>query len=172
MRIRGRGLGRLSLWEGALRDDSKAPRASTLAGQVELPKRQDTAMVKSRPGLLDRIRATAAGRITLKVVVAVVGVTIMLLGVVMIPLPGPGWLVVFAGLAILSVEYVWAKHLLSYTREKVRAWTLWVARQPLPVRLVIGAAGLAFVAGLIWLGLRSAAGAELTRDIWRFLTSD
>jgi uncharacterized protein (TIGR02611 family) len=133
---------------------------------------RDPATVSSRFGLLDRIRATTAGRITLKVVVAVVGVAILLLGIMMIPLPGPGWLVVFAGLAILSIEYVWAKHLLRFVRERVKTWTQWVRQQPFMVRIGIGGVGLVGLAVLAWLALRSDLGGQVAADLWRFLTSN
>ncbi len=118
-----------------------------------------------------RIRSTVAGRITLKVVVGLLGAAIVLLGVVMIPLPGPGWLVVFAGLAILSVEYVWAKHLLRYGRDKVRVWTRWVGRQSWWMRMAIGALGLIFVAAAAWLAVRNSFGVDVAQNLWRFLTS-
>lgn len=47
-----------------------------------------------------------------KVIVGVVGSTIVLIGVVMFFFPGPGLLVVFAGLALLATEFVWAALLL------------------------------------------------------------
>jgi uncharacterized protein (TIGR02611 family) len=48
-----------------------------------------------------------------KVVIAVVGFTVVLLGLVMIVTPGPGWLVILLGLSILSVEFVWARRLMK-----------------------------------------------------------
>jgi uncharacterized protein (TIGR02611 family) len=42
----------------------------------------------------------------------------MLAGVVLLVLPGPGWLLIFAGLAILSTEYVWARRLLMTAKRK------------------------------------------------------
>jgi len=41
------------------------------------------------------------------------GFTLLLLGVVMIFTPGPGWLAIGFGLAILGAEYVWARRLLN-----------------------------------------------------------
>lgn len=123
-------------------------------------------------GLLDRIRTTAAGRLTLKVVIAILGVATIALGLVMIPLPGPGWLVVFAGLAILSIEYVWAKHLLHYGREKIKVWTHWVGQQSWLVRIAIGTAGLLFVAAALWFAVRNSFGIDLVQSAWKFLTSN
>jgi uncharacterized protein (TIGR02611 family) len=47
-----------------------------------------------------------------RVVVAVVGFTVLLLGVAMIVLPGPAFVVIPAGLGILAIEFAWARHLL------------------------------------------------------------
>lgn len=47
-----------------------------------------------------------------KVVIAVVGSTILAVGVVLIVLPGPAVIVIPAGLAILATEFAWARRLL------------------------------------------------------------
>ena len=47
-----------------------------------------------------------------RAVIGIVGVTVVLLGVVMIVTPGPAVVVIPAGLAILSIEFVWARRLL------------------------------------------------------------
>jgi uncharacterized protein (TIGR02611 family) len=44
--------------------------------------------------------------------VTLVGVCLVLGGIALMPLPGPGILVVVAGLAVLATEYVWARRLL------------------------------------------------------------
>jgi uncharacterized protein (TIGR02611 family) len=54
-----------------------------------------------------------------RIVITVVGFLVVLIGLILIPLPGPGWLIVFAGLAILATEYVWAQRLLTYAKTKV-----------------------------------------------------
>lgn len=46
-------------------------------------------------------------------VIALLGGTVLLIGCVMIVLPGPAFIVIPAGLAILSLEFVWAKHWLK-----------------------------------------------------------
>ena len=52
-----------------------------------------------------------------KAIVAVVGFTVLLLGIAMIVLPGPAFIVIPLGLAILATEFVWAKRLLKNARE-------------------------------------------------------
>ena len=51
-----------------------------------------------------------------RVVIAVVGGTVLALGIVLVVLPGPAFLVIPAGLAILAVEFAWAKRWLRSAR--------------------------------------------------------
>ncbi len=48
-----------------------------------------------------------------RMIVLVVGVTIVVAGIAMFVLPGPGILVLIAGLALLATEFVWARLLLQ-----------------------------------------------------------
>jgi tellurite resistance protein TerC len=55
-----------------------------------------------------------------KLVVAVVGFTMLIAGIAMIVLPGPAFIFIPAGLAILATEFLWAKKLLQKVKEKLR----------------------------------------------------
>ena len=46
----------------------------------------------------------------------VVGFLLLPLGVIMLALPGPGWLTIALALAILAGEFVWARNLLDYLK--------------------------------------------------------
>jgi len=48
-----------------------------------------------------------------RLIIGVVGATILLLGLVLLVLPGPGFVVIILGLGILATEFVWAKSLLE-----------------------------------------------------------
>jgi uncharacterized protein (TIGR02611 family) len=53
----------------------------------------------------------------------VVGFTLLLVGVVMIVTPGPGWLVILCGLSLLAAEFLWARRLMDRMKregERVR----------------------------------------------------
>jgi tellurite resistance protein TerC len=52
-----------------------------------------------------------------RIVVALVGVTLLAVGIAMLVLPGPGLLVIVLGLAALSTEFVWARRWLKQVRE-------------------------------------------------------
>ena len=48
-----------------------------------------------------------------------IGFTVLLAGIVMLVTPGPGWVAIFAGLAILAAaEIVWARRLLNKLKEQ------------------------------------------------------
>lgn len=62
--------------------------------------------------------------------VAIVGGVLALGGLVLVPLPGPGWLVVFVGLAVLGTEFSWAHRLASALKRVLdRFWAWWKARR-------------------------------------------
>ncbi|WP_324277481.1 TIGR02611 family protein [Blastococcus brunescens] len=96
-----------------------------------------------------RWRQRIAARRTLnhsyRVGVGIVGGLIVAFGLATIPLPGPGWLTVIAGLFVLASEFTWAERLLEFTKRRVKRWTDWMTAQPLWVRLLIGAATAVFV---------------------------
>ncbi|MGW4461976.1 TIGR02611 family protein [Micromonospora sp. NPDC004704] len=120
---------------------------------------------------LEIIRANPTGRIALKVIVAVVGAIVVLVGLALIPLPGPGWLLVIAGLGVWAVEYHWARRLLTFTRRNVQAWTRWATRQSWPVRLLLGAFGLVFVSVVVWLSLKLSLGIDLVAGALHYLAT-
>jgi tellurite resistance protein TerC len=64
-----------------------------------------------------------AARITYKaakrIVVFVVGVTVAITGVVMLVTPGPAFIVIPLGLAILSIEFAWARRWLRHIRQRI-----------------------------------------------------
>ena len=96
------------------------------------------------------LRKNRALDLSYRVTVALVGSAIIVVGIVLLPLPGPGWLIIFAGLFVLSTEFEWAERLLEFARDKVRAWTDWVKGQSLLVRALIAAGSLLVIAGAVW----------------------
>lgn len=65
------------------------------------------------------IKASRTLHLSWQVGVFVVGLAVVVAGIVMLPLPGPGWLVIFGGMAIWATEFVWAQLVLRWTRRKV-----------------------------------------------------
>jgi uncharacterized protein (TIGR02611 family) len=69
--------------------------------------------------VLNRIFENKPYKIARKIVVAIVGVSVILIGAAMIFLPGPAIVVIPVGLAILATEFAWAKILLHKLKEKI-----------------------------------------------------
>lgn len=93
----------------------------------------DKAKVKHR-----RFRARIAENKSLdlgyRITVGVVGTIVLILGVLAIPYPGPGWLIVFAGLGILASEFAWAKSALRFVRKRYDAFMAWFSKQSMVVK--------------------------------------
>ena len=86
-----------------------------------------------------------------KTVITIVGSIVVVIGIILIPYPGPGWLVVFAGLSILAKEYPWAGRVLHYGRTKYDDWNTWIRRQNILVQSMTFIATSAIVVVTLWL---------------------
>jgi tellurite resistance protein TerC len=72
-----------------------------------------------------------------RIVVFVLGATVLLFGLLLLVLPGPGLLVIFLGLTLLATEFVWARLWLRRLRVSTRragrkARAHWWRRRPPP----------------------------------------
>ena len=67
-------------------------------------------------------------RVIKRIGIAVVGFTVLIIGVAMIVLPGPAIVVIPAGLGILAIEFEWAKRLLAEARERGSGLLRWPKR--------------------------------------------
>jgi uncharacterized protein (TIGR02611 family) len=55
-----------------------------------------------------------------RLIIVVVGFTVLLIGIVMLVLPGPAMVVIPLGLAILAIEFAWARRLLNKVKTKLQ----------------------------------------------------
>lgn len=53
-----------------------------------------------------------------RIVITLTGFTVLLVGLALIVLPGPAFIVIPAGLAILGLEFAWARHTLRALRKR------------------------------------------------------
>jgi hypothetical protein len=81
------------------------------------------------------------------------GFTLLVLGLAMLVLPGPGMLVVAAGLVILAEDIAWADRMLRYVRRKVPGVPE-DGRIPRSTLLVGGLLTLAGIAATVWFTTR------------------
>jgi uncharacterized protein (TIGR02611 family) len=96
-------------------------------------------------------------------VIGVVGGALVAVGLVMVPAPGPGWLVVIAGLSVLALEFEWARHVLEFVRDKVRTWTHWIGARSLAFRGLVGLVGLVGLGVAAWVSLKLTLDFDMVR---------
>jgi uncharacterized protein (TIGR02611 family) len=65
---------------------------------------------------LSGIWSTENIKVARRVIVSVVGATVLLIGIALLVLPGPAFIVIPLGLAILATEYAWARRWLKKVR--------------------------------------------------------
>ncbi len=109
---------------------------------------------------IDRISATHArqkqrryGHLV-RPLTLILGWTVLIIGLITIPLPGQGWLTTFLGIGILSLEQHWARNLLGWGVRRYDRFFAWYRRRPAAARagMVTGLILLIWVvfAGLTW----------------------
>jgi uncharacterized protein (TIGR02611 family) len=54
-----------------------------------------------------------------RIVIAIIGFTVILVGVALLVLPGPGLVTIALGLAILATEFLWARSWLQKARAEI-----------------------------------------------------
>jgi uncharacterized protein (TIGR02611 family) len=134
---------------------------SSHSPQGEVPGQRRKSGSSRLAGLLANIRSTRTGRLTFRIAVGVLGAVIIAVGIVLLPLPGPGWLIIFAGLALWSIEFRWARRLRRFTQRQVSTWTTWYASQGWLIRILVGFATLLLVVAIIGVSLRISFGPDV-----------
>jgi len=77
--------------------------------------RSSEAMGRSMPQIEMLIKTMQQAKRYLKIIA---GFTLLILGIVMIVTPGPGWLTILLALGVLAAEFVWARRLLDRIKEQ------------------------------------------------------
>ena len=71
-----------------------------------------------KPKIVQRLQAQRTKHksraVPFRVATAIAGFLVIALGVLALPFPGPGWLIIFIGLAVLSLEFSWAGRALDW----------------------------------------------------------
>ncbi|MFE7842817.1 TIGR02611 family protein [Streptomyces sp. NPDC057474] len=92
--------------------------------------KSDTDVAKSEADVADNeaplgsrapefVKARRMLHLSWQVAIFIVGLAVVVAGVIMLVVPGPGWLVIFGGMAIWATEFVWAQLVLRWTKRKV-----------------------------------------------------
>ncbi|MET7769767.1 TIGR02611 family protein [Nocardia sp. NPDC005366] len=109
---------------------------------------------RSTPSGWRAFRAGLAERPTLNLVyragVGFGGTAVLVVGIVAIPYPGPGWAIVFAGLGILATEFAWARRSLGRLREAYRRVMTWYTARGPALRALAAIATMSLVIATLW----------------------
>ena len=111
------------------------------------------------------MRDFAAGAVK-RLLLEILGWTVLTLGVLALFLPGPGLVLTFAGLAILSTQYTWAKRIT--TPVKIKAWRGAAEGVETVPRIILSVLATLFVSacGALWLWSPPAPDWWPVRDEW------
>ncbi|MEP7193452.1 MAG: TIGR02611 family protein [Actinomycetota bacterium] len=97
-----------------------------------------------------KIRSNQRSHLIYRILVGFVGLVIVVVGLILVPFPGPGWVIVFVGLAIWASEFEWAQRLLRRARHTLRSWNDWLGRQAWWVKGLALVLTIAAVALFFW----------------------
>ncbi|MFJ8042297.1 TIGR02611 family protein [Kitasatospora sp. NPDC096147] len=131
----------------AVRNDNPGPeRSEDAPAQTPEQEQADAGLGSKAPHFIRRSRPL---HLSWQVAVFLVGLAVVALGVVMLPLPGPGWVVIFLGMGIWATEFVWAQLVLRWTKRKVTE----AAQKALDPKvrrrnIILTTVGLVIIAGL------------------------
>lgn len=64
-----------------------------------------------------------------RLIIAIIGFTVLLIGLAMVVLPGPAFIVIPIALGILATEFIWAKKLLDRVKSRASNVKEWVSKQ-------------------------------------------
>jgi len=64
-----------------------------------------------------------------RLIIAIIGLTVLLIGLAMVVLPGPAFIVIPIALGILATEFIWAKKLLDRVKSSASNVKEWVSKQ-------------------------------------------
>lgn len=106
-----------------------------------------------KPPLIERVRARQQRHrersLFVRVPFALAGFAVLLLGVVMLFTPGPGWVVIVFGLGLLALEFTWAERLLERVIDRVEQASDQMRRRSPFQRALVIAAGLLALAAVV-----------------------
>jgi uncharacterized protein (TIGR02611 family) len=114
---------------------------------------------RPRPKLVEKLEARRAEHLQrgrfYRIVFVIAGVIVLLGGLIMLVTPGPAFVLIPIGLAMLSLEFVWAERMLDHALERAeiakgKAAQTTRAQRAFGVIAGLLAAGAALAAAIMW----------------------
>lgn len=103
-------------------------------------RRRDRFLLRNAAFFLHAARGSY--RVARRLVIGLVGISVIIVGLILVITPGPAFVVIPIGLAILAIEFAWARRLLRLFRVRARQmardqrrgnyrfWRHWFRRRP------------------------------------------
>jgi uncharacterized protein (TIGR02611 family) len=136
-------------------DDPRAvdPRPDETAEERRDRLRRAAYAAELATGRRERTGLEARRHIVVRLAIIGAGTVVTVLGLLMLVLPGPGIVVVIAGLGILATEVAWAERLLAYAKRKARldkvtSQAPWV--KPVAIGMTVVAIGVSTAYAVRW----------------------
>lgn len=104
------------------------PAPDGIAAEMDAAERSP--LLRRMAALRERLHRRRSTRLIYRTLVTTVGVVIVITGIVLLVLPGPGWLLIFLGLGVLGTEYaVIRRHTDRFKAWVLRIWHRWRERR-------------------------------------------
>lgn len=133
------------------RRTATAPEQGGAPRAADRPDEHGTGLVAKIRAKRADIKAKPGGATAYRIAVGVIGGVVLVVGILAIPYPGPGWAIVIAGLAILASEFAWANRALQFVKRYYDAWTAWLGRQSRVVQALVALGVGVIVVATLWL---------------------
>ena len=85
--------------------------------------------------------------------VALLGLGLIVVGIPMVPLVGPGWAIIFVGLFLWSTEFMWARQVTQFVKAEVKAFEQYTRALPWKLKVPMLLASAAFGWFCFWVAL-------------------
>ena len=103
-------------------DDPEEVDASETVAELEVVEPETARRWHEHPAFVPvKVVARFIQRSGKRIAVTVAGFAVLLAGIALLVLPGPGWLLIFIGLTILATQYMWARRLLMKAKDIAQA---------------------------------------------------
>lgn len=99
------------------------------------------------------VRTNPVGAVFYRTFIGVLGLVLIIAGIPMVPLVGPGWAVIFIGLFLWSTEFIWARRVTQFVKAEVKAFEQYTMALPWKLKVPMLLLSAAFGWFCFWLAL-------------------
>lgn len=100
-----------------------------------------------------------------RIFIALLGLMLIIAGIPMVPLVGPGWAVIFIGLFLWSTEFIWARRVTQFVKAEVKSFDQYARALPWKAKLPMLLLSVAFGWFCFYLALLITGVPTVTPDV-------